>query len=738
MKNREKRIDVDLVISGGGIPGICTAIQAARMGLKTALINNRTRFGGNGGSDLMITINGATGSQEFNYNARETGVIEELWLEHLNKNPTSNRWLWDGVLWDMLMKEPNIQLFPNTCIDEVVMESKDRIQYVSGTQNTTETRYQFYAPLFVDNTGDGTVAYLAGAEYRYGREAKAEFGERIAPDEADNCVLPSTMVFTSEVRDHPVRYVAPSFAVDLKKTDVLKYRVIPQNGFGSFKWFYEIDGQLDQVFDAEDILKNHRALVYGIWDYVKNSGEFPAENHELAYISPVMGKREGRRIMGDHILTESDIVEQRDFEDTVGHGGWSIDLHAIDGFYSKEPINRHIFLKGIYQIPYRCGYSKDISNLFMEGRCMSTSHVAFGTTRVIATLSTLGQANAVAAFLCKKYGCGPRDIYQEHLEELRQLLLKHDQYIVGKRYEDETELASKAKVTVSSQRQAGFTDGDEEVRLDREYGLSIPVLKHFGGIRLFAKADADTQLRYAVYKPTKPENYDPRVLVCEGTVDIRKSEDFQTVTLPADFDTETGYYFIWIYANDQISLKCGSRQLTEAVTAKRDSTSSVTLVDLDTLQPKEFIWRMQNWNLCFEYVEQEPIFAGSNLTNGYARPYKTTNAWQAEGVEGEYIQLDWEKPVEISQLWLYLDSYLTELFGHKKDRTEVARPMLVKDFDVEYKDENGNFQTITQVRDNYLRLCQLNFDPVKTDCVRINFHATNGQPYVSVFEVRAY
>ena len=207
MKNKILKHKFDLVVVGGGIPGICTAIQASRLGLKVALINNRTAFGGNGSAELMINICGAAGMQEFNFNARETGIVEELWLDNIYKNPRGNRWQWDGIVLDKLYAEENIQLFPNTHIDEVVMENEERILYVAGTQNTTETRFQFYAPLFVDDTGDGTVAYLSGAEFRYGREAKSEFNERIAPNKADNHVLPSTMVFTSEKREDALVFV---------------------------------------------------------------------------------------------------------------------------------------------------------------------------------------------------------------------------------------------------------------------------------------------------------------------------------------------------------------------------------------------------------------------------------------------------------------------------------------------------------------------------------------------------
>ena len=311
MKNRSIDIYADYVVVGGGLPGMCSAIQAARMGLKTVLINNRPYFGGNASAELMISVGGATWMQEFNFHARETGVIEEILLEDQKRNPHDNRWIWNTVLLDILMKEKNLTLYPNTCIDEVVKKKDDEIEYVAGLQITTETNYRFHAPIFADDTGDGTVAYLSGAEYRYGREAKAEFHERIAPDVEDSSVLPSTMVFFADKRDYPVPYYAPAFATDITKTYVLDYREIPQKGFEQFQWFYEIDGRLDQVYEAETITEHHRALVYGIWDYIKNSGKYPAENYELSYISPIPGNRESRRFLGDYILTESDIVNRK-------------------------------------------------------------------------------------------------------------------------------------------------------------------------------------------------------------------------------------------------------------------------------------------------------------------------------------------------------------------------------------------------------------------------------------------
>lgn len=735
MKTQNKRIDVDFVIAGGGIPGICAALQAAKMGLKTALINNRTAFGGNGGAEIMINICGATGSQEFNFNARETGAVEDLLLENFYKNPNANRWLWDTVIYDKLLAEENILLFPNTYIDEVVMKDDKTIECIIGTQNTTETRYSFYAPVFADDTGDGTVAFLSGAEFRYGREGKAEFNERIAPDEADNCVIPSTMVFFSEKRDHPVRYKAPNFATDFTKTDVFQYREIPEEGFDKFIWFYEIDGKLDQIGQAEEILQHQREFVYGIWDYVKNSGEFDADNHELSYVAPIMGKRESRRFMGDYILKEKDVVSQTDFDDVIGHGGWSIDLHAIDGFYSKEPVNRHIILKGVYQIPYRATYSKDINNLFLLGRIMSATHVAFGSTRVMGTLAVLAQADAVAAYLCKKYSCKPRDIYNEHMDELQQLLLKYDQYVIGKKYEDAENLASKAKVKVSSVRDMGYTDGKEVLALDMDYAISFPVMKHFGGIKLFGSAKEDTTVKYTLYKSSKPENYNPAIVVYKGEALVKKSDT--EIILDADINLEKGYYYLWIEKNDLVSLKWGNARVTEAITTYHKDINEKTFIDDETLAPKPKYWYPLKGSLCFEMLDKEPIFAGENLINGYSRPYIQPNAWQGKGIN-EFIELNWDNEEEISELVLIFDSYLNEYNRNDRNRTELARPTLVKDFDVLVKGKDGNYKTVATITDNYQRFVKIDIGNQKTDSVRIEFKATNGSPYVSVFDVRAY
>ena len=738
MKVKEIKITADLVIAGAGMPGIRTALKSARMGLKTALISNRPYFGGNGSAELMIMIVGASGMQEFNYNARETGIIEELFLENLYKNPEKNRYVWDGILLDKLQAEENLMLFPNTCIDEVQMGEDGCIKTISGLQTTTETRYVFASPLFVDDTGDGTVGYLAGAEYRYGREAQAEFGEKFAPEVADDGVLPSTMVFFAHDVGHPVPYTPPKFAKDLTKTDVLEHRIIPPNMFHQFLWFYELDGNLNQMDQYEDILQHHRELVYGVWDYIKNSGKYAADNYAFSYISPIAGKRESRRLMGDYMLTEGDILQQKDFDDAVGHGGWSIDLHALDGFYSKELINQHIYLKGIYQIPYRCCYSGNINNLFLEGRSMSLSHVALGSVRTMATLSTIGQANAVAAFLCKKYGISPRQVGEAHLEELQQMLMKADQYVVGKRYQDPENLAASAKITVSSVKQLENLSQEQLRPLTTALALSLPLRGNVSSLCLYGKAKRDTTLRCHLFRADKPENYNPAEKICSMDVPVRESGEVSEINLQLNLNLAAGHYFVELEENSALEMAMSNFSFTGAITSWKKHNSDPTHVDWETAKMKEEEWVVTQGCLCFHVDCAEAVFGTDNLSNGFTRPYIGSNIWHSADKKDQQIVLRWENRQCISEIKLFFDSNLNRFCrSAETDYTDLFYRM-VKDYTVCYKAEDGSTKMLCEVRDNIQRVNELHFDAIYTDEITISLQDTHGQPFYSVYEIRCY
>ena len=226
-------------------------------------------------------------------------------------------------------------------------------------------------------------------------------------------------------------------------------------------WWMELTGEKEDIIDEyEEIRDDLVSCIYGIWDHLKNVGDHGAENYDLEWVGMYPGMRESRRLVGDYLLNENDVVSNRQFEDAVAYGGWAMDIHASKGLYDFDALpSLVVSFDGSYTIPYRSYYSKNIGNLMMAGRNISATKMAMGSTRVMGTCAIGGQAAGTAAALCIKYDCLPRGVH-EHMDELQQTLLKDDCYIPGIRNTDQKDLARTAVVTASSAK-AGF--GPEQV-----------------------------------------------------------------------------------------------------------------------------------------------------------------------------------------------------------------------------------------------------------------------------------
>jgi hypothetical protein len=409
MQHRTQSVDV--VVIGGGLAGVSAAIAAARLGSRVSLVTNRPVLGGNSSSEVRVWVVGATahGHQRF---ARETGIMGELFLENQYRNPEGNPFYWDQTVLDLVRAEPNVQLHLNTDVRIVTMAESSgdepseapRIASVSGWTMGSEIETEFVAPVFIDCTGDGLVGHLAGATSRIGREGRAEHGEPWAPEAADDELLGSSIFFYTKDTGRPERFVAPDIARDIRDTPILTNRIIRTGDNGCNYWWIEWGGELDTVAENEQIRDELWSVVFGIWDYIKNSGEFDADTLTLEWVGSIPGKREYRRLVGDHTLTQQDLLDQVDFEDTVAFGGWSIDLHPVEGVYAETAGAQQRFSNGTYGIPFRSLYSRDVGNLLFAGRNISASHVAFGSTRVMATCATQGQAVGTAAALIARDG----------------------------------------------------------------------------------------------------------------------------------------------------------------------------------------------------------------------------------------------------------------------------------------------------------------------------------------------
>ncbi len=476
MKLRYEEKEFDVIVVGAGMSGLCAAMAAARQGANTALINARPVLGGNASSEIRIHISGADQSiKQPDY--AEGGLLYELMLENKSCNDNFSYSIWDMVLFDKAKAEKNLEVFFNTVMYDCTV-CEDRITSILCVQETTEMRYCFTAPIFVDATGNGTLGYYAGAQWRTGSEAKSEFGELHAPEQPDNYRMGNTIMMRARDMGKPVKFTPPSFAKKLtekqlakrihcaKMRDTIDCSDSPDpeeykrtsmtssacNDYGY--WWLELCGEGDDIIsEFETIRDDLMAYAYGIWDHIKNNEEgihdHEAENFALEWVGALPGVRESRRLVGDYLLSETDILEHRIFDDAVCYGGWCVDLHAPHGLldFDKLPSDCN-FYQGVYTIPYRSYYSKNIANLYMAGRDISATRLGMASSRIIGTCAIGGEAVGIAASMCIKYGCDPRGLVP-HMKELQQKILKEDGFLPGYKNEDPDDLALSAKVSAT-------------------------------------------------------------------------------------------------------------------------------------------------------------------------------------------------------------------------------------------------------------------------------------------------
>lgn len=464
----------DLVVVGGGMAGICAAIAAARHGTKTALVHDRPVLGGNASSEVRVGINGAGRTTPVAFkNGIESGIILELMLRNKKVNPQYSFHVQDNISWEMVNEEENIDLYLNTSMQTSHVEN-NKIIYIDAFQNTTSKLFRLSAKQFIDTSGDGNLAFESGADWTMGREGKDVYGESIAPDVSDNHTMGSTILYTARDTGKPVKFTRPSWAYEIT-ADMLGRRNVHEvsNGY----WWVEVGGDdLNTITDAEEIRDELLKYAYGAFDYVKNSGKYPqAENYALDWIGSVPGKRESRRIYGDYILTQNDLEAATIFEDAVAYGGWSMDAHTIGGIRAKTEDAKKgcgsIFseVKELYTIPYRSLYSRNINNLYMGGRCISASHMAMSSTRVIGTCAVLGQAVGTAAAIANKYDILPREVNQ-HMNELQQTLIKDDAFLPGIPTNDTEDLISNSNCVISA---SSHKEGAEPHKVNGPYSRRI-------------------------------------------------------------------------------------------------------------------------------------------------------------------------------------------------------------------------------------------------------------------------
>ena len=716
----------DVVVIGGGVAGVCAAVAAARHGCKTALVHDRPVLGGNSSSEVRVNMGGADAHNSRRH-AREGGIVEELRLDDRVRNhePVSNgriNWVWDHVLLDAVRREANLTLYLNTSAQQTVMADETTIEGIVAYQSSTFRQLHLRGCMFADCSGDGVIAADAGAHYRMGREARSEYNEPTAPEHADALTLGSSILFKAVDLGRPVPFTPPAWAHVFATDGDLPFRdhrYFPHAGF----WWIEHGGTLDTIEDGERIRDDLLAYVLGVWDHLKNRGDHGADTFALEWVGAVPGKRESRRFLGDYVLTEHDARNATRFRDAVAYGGWSIDLHPPEGIHANEPPCSHVHLPTVYAIPFRCLHSRNVRNLMFAGRNVSASHVAFGTTRLIATGGVMGQAVGTAAALCKRHDSTPRAIHYDHIEELQQLLLRDDCHIPGVRNTDPADLARLAHASATSSAQLRVEEPDHAIALDVHRAQLIPVSgDRVDALHVYLEStlDRETDLVADLHWAKALDDFTHVEPLAHATAHVPSAGrhwvllDFHTVVKPH------GLYIVILHPAEGVAWLTSNDEPPGTQRATRDGDA----------------WRHlgQRGTHCLRVEPASSPFEPDSVLNGISRPDGWPNIWISDPAQPlpQSLTIDFGSPHTLATVLLTFDTDLNRLVDFGPARS------CVRDYVLSAQAPDGSWTELARVEGNHQRRRTHAFPPIDTRLLRLDVLATHGTPTARLYEIRAY
>jgi hypothetical protein len=782
---RHEERSVDVLVVGGGMSGVAAAVVAARCGARVAMVQDRPVLGGNASTEIRVNIEGANGGVHNRFFV-ESGLAEDLLLENFWRNPTGSADHWGALLLDLMLSTRGIDLHLDTHAYAVKCNDARAIVAVQAMTLSSEHAWTFHPKYVVDATGDATIAYLAGAEFMRGEEGRDEFGEPLAPVEATDYKLGGTMQFMCKDMGRPVRFEAPAFARKVTAAELRINRPVNVWGqapvLGGF-WWIEYGGHLDTIDDNPDIKLTLLSELYGVWDYVKNSPEWRDKNAnlDLEWVAALPGKRESRRVVGDYVLTENDMMQGTRFRDAVSFGGWSLDKHAPLGFmdFERTPCTQ-VQPPGVYQIPLRSLYARDVSNLYLAGRCMSASHIACCSSRVMLTCTTCGEAVGVAAALSAERDLTPQEMARNEgaLRELRLRLGRAGHYIPFVELEADR-VPPDARASSSSAATLEQADITETVELAKPRMVSLPLVEgRLDTVNVWLETDAATEIRWRLFGPESRGLWLPGALLAEGSVDIDPLTDGGWAELPIAVETEPGFVHLALASDDPrarigvsrarplgpLSWLCQVTDIYAMPVDRRledrwDLPQHVEATWGDSFAFPFSYWRRDShgwggspgWSIAFRASPQQSPATADKVLEPFERPTVTgVHCWASSLQSGrrsdgkfvfdepQWLLVELPAPVEAEAVELLfnsdLDRHLANIW-YSHPAGERAMSTLVADFTIETRGTDGTWEVIADVRDNHQRralvqLCQ----PV--EALRLTCLATHGERYASVMDVR--
>ena len=762
----------DVVVCGGGMAGFSAAIAAARLGSKTCLIQNRPVFGGNCSSEIGVTIHG---SAAFHAYARETGIISELLIEERSKNHAEiyeNGWInsvWDMVLYDMAVETQNLTFYLNTNLTQVEMANAHQIRQVIAHIQNAETELQLTAKTFIDCTGDGVLADLAGCAWRLGTESKHEFNEPHAPEEASNDTMGNSIHFRARDMGKPVPFKAPSWAIKYEDAGYFYDNGrIPKDKRGGF-WWLEIGVPYHTIYDNENIRHELTRHALGVWDWMKNHDPKTKDlcaNYALDWIGQVPGKRESRRIMGEYFMTENDVQEKKVFEDEVGFGGWFVDLHTPGGLLAKnsEPssaseggeyntFNEYSVKSycGPYGFPLRILIAKGVDNLMMAGRNISATHAALGTLRVMGTTAVMGQAAGTAAAIAAQKDLEIKEIPEKAMQTVKQQLLRDGCFLLNTRNEDSNDLALQAKVTASSQgllygagpESSGFHEGlhiwkdqpqykheEIETQKGQVIGIGSDRLDKVS-ICLTNLSDTEQEINAFIYPITDIWDYrvQPSTPLATTILKVPVGENLW-IDWEVNLHPENG-----LPLNQYVRLDLSANKNLKWKEAGCIIPGHTAMYQIGQNKMRRF---NNGSTLSFQVSPAQDCFKPENVINGVTRPHHYPNLWISDKnlPLDQWIQLNWGNSQIIKQIELTFPGHiLREYHAYSPFYRDAQCP---KDYEIWAK-QGDSWTKLLDIEDNYQRQRKHTLqEAVSLDLLKIVIKSTNGDSTAQIYEVRVY
>ena len=710
-----------LAIIGGGPAGVCGALAAARRGIQTVLITNRPVLGGNSSSEIRVWSRGAVGAG--NIYSEEMGIWGELKLTNLYRNPDCSPIFWDEVLLDAVLAEPNIELFLNTEIFELSLDG-ERIKEIHGNQLGSEKRIQIEADVFLDATGDGTIGYLADVPYYMGNTYVASKKDH-PPKEPE--LLGCSILFYTKKEDHPISFIAPDYAYDIDKISHMVNhggRVVSEKMSGSDCWWFEFGGNLDTIGQFQDITIELKKLVMGVWNYIKNSGQFNAANYTIEWVGSIPGKRDSRRMETEYILTEEDIRNGTLFPDGAFYGGWYMDTHPSGGIHDTSEENCVQIPVTVYQVPLRCLYNRKVPNLLFAGRNIGTERQAFVSSRVMNTCALAGQAAGELAVQMIQLKKAPVEMSAAEINQIRQRLTRADMFIPGYIPEDTDDLAQIATV-IASCHLNGFCGIEEG-----SYSLSEGGFVMYPGMDgktavLKVIVQEDTYLKGVCYLSPLPNRLCPGTYVKEQGWDLTAGENYLELEEAAKnsfvvFEFEPNEFVqIALDREDRVGFLCGSKSKPDYYTPRLSY-----LEDCGFYDPR-----------C---VVQQPD-----------RPWRKPNQWRAAPEDAHpWIELHWDDVQSIQQIRLYFDPSLNEELPSSRTKfwqeshhfvpRRSSPQHLIRSASIQIHDKAGTWETVAAFSNNFQRqVCITLPEAVNTQVIRLAIEETWGDT-PAIYQIRIF